>query len=68
MSMGLAVGKRFPASELLAYIVAQVAGAVPAGGVLFVIESGKVGFDSSGGFASNGYGVHSPGDIRFSLA
>ena len=53
---------------LLAYIVAQVAGAVPAGGFLFVIASGKVGFDSSGGFASNGYAVHSPGDIRFSLA
>jgi aquaporin Z len=61
VSIGLAVGKRFPASDLLAYIVAQVAGAIAAGGVLFVIASGKAGFDLSGGFASNGYGIHSPG-------
>ena len=61
VSIGLAVGRRFPASELLAYIVAQVAGAIVAAGVLFVIASGKAGFDLSGGFASNGYGAHSPG-------
>jgi aquaporin Z len=61
VSIGLAVGKRFPVSELLAYIVAQVVGAIIGAGVLFVIASGKAGFDLSGGFASNGYGVHSPG-------
>jgi aquaporin Z len=55
------VGRRFPASELLAYVVAQVLGAVLAAGVLFVIASGKAGFDLAGGFASNGYGEHSPG-------
>jgi aquaporin Z len=61
VSIGLAVGKRFPASELLAYIVAQVAGAIAAAGVLFVIASGKTGFDLAAGFASNGYAEHSPG-------
>jgi len=61
VSIGLAVGKRFPASELLAYIVAQVAGGIIAAGVLYVIASGKAGFDLSGGFAANGYGAHSPG-------
>jgi aquaporin Z len=61
VSVGLVVGKRFPASELLPYIVAQVVGAIIAAGVLFVIASGKAGFDLSGGFASNGYAEHSPG-------
>ncbi|HYW45097.1 MAG TPA: aquaporin Z [Bryobacteraceae bacterium] len=61
VSVGLAVGKRFPASELLAYIAAQVIGGIVAAGVLYVIASGKPGFDLSGGFASNGYGAHSPG-------
>jgi aquaporin Z len=61
VSIGLLVGKRFPASDLLPYIVAQVVGAIAAGGVLFVIASGKSGFDVSGGFASNGYDIHSPG-------
>jgi aquaporin Z len=61
VSVGLAVGKRFPASELLAYIAAQVAGGIAAAGVLYVIASGKAGFDLSRGFASNGYGAHSPG-------
>src|SRR5207302_2526418 len=55
VSVGLAVAKRFPASELLPYIVAQVAGAILASTLLFVIASGKAGFDLSGGFASNGY-------------
>jgi aquaporin Z len=62
VSLGLAVGKRFPASELPAYVAAQVVGAVAAAGVLFVIASGKAGFDLSAGFASNGYGAHSPGE------
>jgi aquaporin Z len=61
VSIGLAVGKRFPASELFAYIVAQIIGAIVAAGVLLMIASGKAGFDLSGGFASNGYGAHSPG-------
>jgi aquaporin Z len=61
VSIGLAVGKRFPASELLPYIVAQVAGAIAGTGVLFVIASGKTGFSVAAGFASNGYAEHSPG-------
>jgi len=61
VSVGLAAGKRFPASELPAYIIAQVIGAIAAVGVLYVIASGKAGFDLSAGFASNGYGAHSPG-------
>jgi aquaporin Z len=65
VSIGLSVGKRFPASELPTYIVAQVIGAIAAAGVLYVIASGKPGF-SLGGFASNGYADHSPGG--YSLA
>jgi aquaporin Z len=61
VSVGLWAGGRFPANQLLPYIVAQVVGAVVAGGVLFVIASGQAGFDVSAGFASNGYGAHSPG-------
>lgn len=61
ISVGLVVGKRFPASELLPYVMAQVVGAVAAAGVLFVIASGSPTFDVHAGFASNGYGEHSPG-------
>ncbi len=61
VSLGLWAGGRFPAKELLPYIVAQVLGAIVAGGVLYLIASGKQGFDLSAGFASNGYGAHSPG-------
>jgi aquaporin Z len=60
VSIGLLVGKRFPASDLIGYVVAQVAGAITASAVLWVIASGKAGFDLSGGFASNGYAEHSP--------
>jgi aquaporin Z len=60
VSVGLAVGKRFPFRELPAYIGAQLVGAIIASGVLFVIASGKPGFEL-GGFATNGYDVHSPG-------
>jgi len=66
VSIGLAVGKRFPASELPAYIAAQVVGGIIAGGILLVIASGKAGFDLSAGFASNGFADHSPGG--YSLA
>ena len=61
VSLGLFFGKRFPASELLAYIVVQVIGAVVAAGILYVIASGQPGFEVSAGFAANGYGEHSPG-------
>ena len=61
VSLGLVVGKRFPASELIPYWIAQVIGAVAAAGVLYVIASGKASFSLSGGFASNGYADHSPG-------
>ena len=65
VSVGLWAGGRFPAKQLLPYIVSQVAGAVAAGGVLYIIATGKAGFDVSAGFASNGYGEHSPG--KYSL-
>jgi aquaporin Z len=65
ISIGLWAGGRFPANQLLPYIIAQVLGAVAAGGVLFVIASGRAGFDVSAGFASNGYGIHSPGGYSF---
>ena len=61
VSLGLVAGKRFPASELPAYIIAQVAGAIAAAGVLYVIASGATGFNVSNGFAANGYADHSPG-------
>ena len=61
VSVGLCVGGRFPAGDLLPYIVAQVLGAIAGAGVLYLIASGKAGFDLAGGFASNGYGEHSPG-------
>ncbi len=61
VSIGLWAGGRFPANQLLPYIVAQVLGGLIAGGVLFVIASGQAGFDVAAGFASNGYGDHSPG-------
>jgi aquaporin Z len=61
VSVGLVAGKRFPMSDLVPYVAAQVLGGIAGAGVLYVIASGKVGFDVSGGFASNGYGAHSPG-------
>lgn len=66
VSLGLVVGGRFKSSELLPYIVAQVLGAIVAAVVLYIIASGKAGFDLSGGLAANGYGAHSPGG--YSLA
>src|ERR1051326_7524105 len=62
VTAGLVAGKRFPISDFLPYVIAQVAGASVAAGVLYVIASGKAGFSLSGGFASNGYGAHTPGE------
>ena len=61
VSIGLAVGRRFPARELPAYIGAQLIGGIVGAAVLYVIARGKPGFDLAGGFAANGYGIHSPG-------
>lgn len=68
VSIGLWAGGRFPASQLLPYIVAQVIGGLCAGGVLYIIASGAAGFDASAGFASNGYGAHSPGQYSLLAA
>jgi aquaporin Z len=61
VTTGLVAGGRFPASELLHYIIAQVLGAIAGAGTLYVIAKGKAGFDLGAGLASNGYGAHSPG-------
>jgi aquaporin Z len=61
VSFGLWVGKRFDGKELVPYIIAQVIGAIVAALVLYIIATGKAGFSAAGGFASNGYGEHSPG-------
>ncbi len=61
VSVGLWAGGRFPADQLVPYIVSQVLGGIAAGGVLYLIASGKAGFDVTAGFASNGFGAHSPG-------
>lgn len=61
VTVGLCTARRFLARDVIPYIVAQVAGAIVAAGILYVIASGKAGFSLSGGFAANGYGEHSPG-------
>jgi aquaporin Z len=61
VSVGLVVGGRFPAAELLPYVIVQVMGAIAGAGILYLIATGNPGFDVSAGFASNGYGEHSPG-------
>ncbi len=68
VSIGLWAGGRFESKLLLPYIVAQVLGAIVAGLVLYVIASGKEGFDLAGGFASNGFGEHSPGGYSMTAA
>lgn len=68
VTVGLAFGGRFPWTRVPAYIIAQVVGAILAAAVLYVIASGKTGFSLSGGFASNGYGAHSPGGYSLGAA
>lgn len=69
VSVGLLVGGRFPASQLIPYIISQVLGAIAAAGVLYLIASGKVGFDAAAsGFASNGFGDHSPNGYSMTAA
>jgi aquaporin Z len=64
VSVGLVIGKRFPFSDLLPYVIAQVLGGAAGAGVLYLIASGKEGFAGVGSFATNGYGLHSPGRYR----
>ena len=69
VSVGLLVGGRFSAKELIPYIVSQVLGAIAAGAVLYFVASGKVGFDvAASGFASNGFGEHSPNGYNLTAA
>ena len=68
VSLGLTVAGRFAAKDLAPYIVAQVFGGIVAGGVLYVIASGQAGFDVAAGFASNGFGEHSPGQYSLLAA
>ena len=68
VTAGLVAAKRFPTSDALGYVIAQVAGGIAGAGVLYVIASGKAGFDLAGGFASNGYAEHSPGGYSMGAA
>jgi aquaporin Z len=68
VSIGLCAGGRFPSNQLLPYIASQVAGAIVAAAVLYLIASGQAGFELSAGFASNGYGEHSPGGYSMTAA
>jgi len=68
VTVGLVAGGRLPAKDAVPYIIAQVVGGIAAGGVLYLIASSKAGFDASAGFASNGYGEHSPGGYTLAAA
>jgi aquaporin Z len=68
VTVGLWVGGRFPAGQIIPYWIAQIIGAVAAAGALYLIASGKAGFDLAGGFASNGYGEHSPDGYSMTAA
>jgi len=66
VTIGLWAGNRFPSKDIVHYILAQLLGAIAAGGMLYMIASGKAGFNPAAGFASNGYGAHSPGGYSLS--
>ncbi len=68
VSVGLWAGGRFPARDLPAYVIAQVLGGIAGAGILYLIASGHAGFDAHAGFASNGYGIHSPGGYSLTSA
>ncbi|WP_434778897.1 aquaporin Z [Neisseria sp. Ec49-e6-T10] len=68
VTLGLVAGGRFSSKEALPYIVAQIIGGICAAGILYIIASGKAGFDASAGFASNGYGAHSPDGYSLAAA
>src|SRR6266576_3436235 len=68
VTVGLFAAGRFSAKDIAPYVVAQLAGAVAGAGILYLIASGKAGFDVSAGFASNGYGAHSPGGYTLMAA
>ncbi len=68
VSIGLWVGGRFDVKDLVPYIISQVLGGIAAGGILYLIASGQAGFDLAGGFASNGFGEHSPGGYTMTAA
>lgn len=68
VSIGLWVGGRFETKDLVPYIISQVLGGIAAGGILYLIASGQAGFDLAGGFASNGFGEHSPGGYTMTAA
>lgn len=68
VTAGLFAGGRFPAKDILGYVIAQVLGGLAGAGVLLAIASGKDGFSLSGGFASNGFGAHSPGGYSLTAA
>jgi len=68
VSVGLWAGGRFPAGQVLPYVASQVLGAIAGGAILYLIASGKAGFDVAAGFASNGYGAHSPGGYSLTAA
>jgi aquaporin Z len=68
VTVGLCTARRIPTKDVIPYILAQVVGAIAGAGILYLIASGKAGFDLSGGFASNGYGEHSPGGYTLAAA
>jgi aquaporin Z len=68
VTVGICTARRMPTKDVVPYIIAQVAGAIAGAGILYLIASGKAGFDLSGGFASNGYGEHSPGGYSLAAA